>query len=166
MPKIHLRDLHEQAFQLYLQSRSFEQIGSELKVAKSTIERWSKGNPERKETAWLERASAIRSKAATVTDKRAADQIAKLCNDLETLRTDILEEVKNTHFKSKEGAVASIRSLTDLLTKLGPRQQLTNDDLTRVWEVLLSDPDVGPELRKTHVADRLIKKIDQLLAHA
>lgn len=164
MPKVHLRDLHESAFQLYLQGRSFEQIGRELKVAKSTIERWSKGNPERKEKPWLERASDIRSKAATVTDKRAADQIAKLCNDLEQLRTDILSEVKNTSFKSKEGAIGSVRSITELLAKMGPRQRLTSEELTEIWNIFLADPNVGPELRKTLVADRIVKKIDQLLA--
>ena len=166
MPKVHQRDLHEQAFQLYLQGRSFEQIGQEIKVAKSTIERWSKGNEDRKEKPWLERASEIRAKASTAVDKRAANQIAKLCSDLEQLRTDILSEVKNTHFKSKEGAIGSVRSITELLAKMGPRQRLTSEELTSIWEILLSDPDIGPVMRKTVVSDRIVKKIDQLLAHA
>lgn len=164
MPKRHLTDLHEQAFQLYLQGRSFEQIGAEIKVAKSTVERWSKGNEERKEKPWAERASEIRAKASTAVDKRAANQIAKLCSDLEQLRTDILSEVKNTHFKSKEGAIGSVRSITELLAKMGPRQRLTSEELTEIWNIFLSDPNVGPELRKSIVADRIVKKIDQLLA--
>jgi len=166
MPKVHLRDLHEQGFQLYLQGRSLEQIGAELKVAKSTVERWSKGSEARKEKPWAERASEIRAKASTAIDKRAADQIAKLCTDLESLRTDVMAELKNVPFKSKEGAIGSVRSITELLAKMGPRQRLTSEELTQIWEIFLSDPNVGPELRKADVADRIVKKIDKLLAHA
>lgn len=166
MPKKHKQDLHEQAFQLYLQGRSFEQIAAELKVAKSTIERWSKGNEARKEKPWSERSSEIRSKAASVSDKRSAEKIAKLCTDLELLRADILEEQRHLPFKSREGAVAAIRSLTDILAKMGPRQRLTSEDLTAIWQIFLSDSDIGPVLRKTAVSERIVKKIDQLLAHA
>ena len=166
MPKVHLRDLHEQGFQLYLQGRSLEQIGAELKVAKSTVERWSKGSEARKEKPWAERASEIRAKASTAIDKRAADQIGKLCSDLELLRADVMAELKSVKFKSKEGAIGSVRSITELLAKMGPRQRLTSEELTEIWNVLLSDPDVGRELHKAAVSDRIAKQIDRILAHA
>jgi transposase len=163
MPKRHLSDMHEQGFQLYLQGRSFDQIRTELKVAKSTVERWSKGNESRKEKPWAGRASEIRAKASTAIDKRAADQIGKLCLDLELLRADVMAELKSVKFRSKEGAIGSVKSITELLAKMGPRQRLTSEELTEIWNVLLTDPDVGRELHKAAVSDRIMKKIDQIL---
>jgi len=162
MPKKHRVDLHEQAFQLFLQNQSFEKIADEIGVAKSTVQRWSKGNPGRGEKPWSARAAAIRRKARASTDKRAADVIGKLYAQTVSLRDDVLSELENTHWKSKEGAIAAVRSLTDLVLKMMPeRRELKDEALQAVFQVLFSDPDIGPVLEEHK--DRILGRIDKAL---
>ncbi|MCX7731611.1 MAG: helix-turn-helix domain-containing protein [candidate division WOR-3 bacterium] len=163
MPRKHNTDLHEQAFQLYLQGKSQEEIARLLGIAKSTIARWAKDTSP--EFNWTERARKIRERVRTLSDKKLADRLTRLYEEIDSLRAEVLAEIGHTQWRSKEGAIAAARSLTELLLKLQPEQnEIKSQTLNAVFGVLFSDPVLGPVLERRK--EILMEKINQVLSNA
>ena len=164
MPKRHLSDLHEQAFQLHLQGLSFEQIAPRIKVAKSSVQRWSLGNERTGERPWAEREAEIHGKVRALADDRAIAQADKMLRDYTELRDKVFTELKEVKFKSKEGAIGAFRSLTEQIIKLAPHsREISDKGLQAIFGIFDADPDLGPILRRAVVSERIMKKIELVL---
>jgi transposase len=156
----HSIDIKEKAFQLYCQGLSIDKIAQEVKVNRKTILR--KGTGWKDSMGWDVRRDAIRQIVQSKTDQKQIDLLTRLHDKTLALWTEVTDELNQTQFKSKEGAIASYQSLTNMMLKFMPQKQgLKDEALKKIFAILFSHPKVGPVIER--YKDELLEAIDKEL---
>ena len=155
MPKQHDVDLREQAFALYQQGLSPERIGAQVGVSKSTVERWTE------RYGWKVRRDAIRAKTQKNLDARYVDQATKILAQLSDLREQVFQEISETTFRSKEGAISAATNLTHLCLKMMPREAGIKDE---AWQKIVAALNSIPEVRTA--LERNAQRVNEALEKA
>jgi hypothetical protein len=104
----------EQAFILYAQGLSYDDVAAEMrqknkkecgKIKRQTISKWGL------KYAWERRKKRVQKEVETQVDQTIVNDKLEVIGKLKIIRNDILDDVQRLAFKSKEGAIYSLRTI-------------------------------------------------------
>lgn len=165
-------DMREHAFILYAQGLSYQDVVTEMRkkfkkecrgLRQQTVAKWgSKYN-------WKRRRQRVQKEVATQVDQSIVNDKLEVIGKLKIMRNDIIEDIQQLGFKSKEGAIYALRTILKEIGEMtGERGRYgfrgSIDRLVMIiFNVLGEDTRIAPILkeRENYILQQIEARIQQ-----